>query len=224
MATRFYLPSSGTAPASPAISAEWEHVQTTRRPTKTTKSSTAMANQAYSPDAADDHTDKDSHFFQFVSDPLTAQTIIGQTVKIQVQGSESNAGNNCSLTWKLFVCSNDGTTIKETLVAIRRDGLELTTSIVNRGDSGTVILAVLEEGDRLVLELGIGGLATAAGGVNGHNGTLRMGDDQASDLAENDTETGSTFNGWFEFAENLTFQSSQSVVPVVMSQYRRRRD
>jgi hypothetical protein len=202
---RFYLPSSGAAPVSPAVSGDWEHNNAVRRQTKTWRTGTSIADTSYSPDGADDITNRDSMFVQFVSDPLLPQTIGAQTVKYALQGSETNAGNNCSVTLKVFVCSQDGSSIKETLLAIQRDGTELATTVTNRTDSGTTSSATVEEGDRLVFEFGIGGTPTASGGVQGHNGALRFGDNQATDLAENDTDTGSTNNPWLEFANDIAF-------------------
>lgn len=205
MATRFYLPSSGTADVSPTVGAEWEHSNAVRRPTSPVKSSTAIADTSYSPDGADDLTDKDSMFVQFVSIPIAAQTIAAQTMKYALQGSETNAGNNCFVTVKAYVVSNDGATVRGTLLAIRRDATELATTVTNRTDSATTTSVVASANDRIVFEFGIGGLPTAAGGVQGHNGALRFGDNQGTDLAENDTDTASTNNPWVEFANDITF-------------------
>jgi hypothetical protein len=208
VATRFYFPSSATpAPAvSPTFSAEWEHQAGVRRIMRATKGTQALATQGYSPDGADHLVDQDALGIQFITDEiLAAQTIAAQTVTLTVQALEGNAGNNLFLTWKLFVV--DGTTgaIKETLLAIRRDATELATSLTSRTDAATTTSATVEEGDRIVLEVGFGGLPTAAGGVQGHNGSMRWGEDGASDLLANDSQTGTTLNPWLEFANTLTF-------------------
>jgi hypothetical protein len=206
MASRFYLPASGTAPASPTVSAEWEHNNAVVRPMRTVRAGTAFATTAFSPDAADDITDRDSMFVQFVSDPLLPQTISAQTVAIQILGNETNAGNNCFLTWKLFLCSRDGTSIGSTILAIRRDATELVvTTNTNRSDSATSTQVTAALGDRVVLEIGIGGVPVATGGVQGHNGGLRFGDSSASDLAVDDTATADA-NPWLEFPNTLAFE------------------
>jgi len=205
MATRFYLPSSGSAPVSVSVTADWEHNNAVSRATKTWKTNTSIADTSYSPDGADDITNRDSMFVQFVSDPLLPQTISAQTLKYAIQGSETNNGNNCSMTLKAFLVSNDGGTVRGTILAIQRDGTELTTTVTNRIDSGTTSSISALYGDRIVFEIGIGGTPTAAGGVQGHNGAIRFGDNQSTDLPENDTDTGSTSNPWVEFANNLQF-------------------
>jgi len=213
MATRFYLPSAGTPPASPTISAEWEHSNGVRFPMSISKTATGLSAVTYAPDAVDHLVDNDSLFFQYISiETLAAQTIAAAGITLVMQASESNALNHLFLTWKVFVCSGDGATIKETLIAIQRDGTELTTTVTNRNDAGTIILANVEAGDRLVLEIGIGGLPTAGSGVNCHNGKLQPGDQEATDLAADDTDTGTTKNPWLEFANTLTFQSASLAV------------
>lgn len=227
MATRFYFPETEAAAVSPTISAEWEHQNAVRRRLLTTPDASTLTSTAYTPDGADDTTDKDSHHRQYVSDALAAQTIVASTFKIQFQGLEPNLSCNMSLTWKVFICSNDGTTIKETLVAIQRDGTELVinaSGVTNRGDSALSVLANLEDGDRLVCEVGVGGTPVSGAGINGHNATLRWGcNASGGDLPENDTETGTTFRPWLDCSQTLTFQSAQSQAPRSMHQYRLRR-
>lgn len=199
---RFYLEASGTPPATPTITADWEHTNTARSPMGMSKAGTALALTSYSPDAADHLVSGDAHFRQFISPLLPAQTFAAQTVKLQIQGSETHAGNNCSLTWKVYAVAADDLAVLGTLVAIRRDATEFTTSVVNRGDSVTSIQVVASEDCYLVLEVGLGGTPTGAGGVQGHNGALRFGSNGASgDLPENETETGTTFDPWIEFAD-----------------------
>lgn len=210
MATRFYFPSSGSAAVTPTINAggEWEHVNSARLPCSVTLGSTALANTAYSPDGADHLVNGDAHVMQFVSnETLQAQTLAAQTVSWQFQCFESNNGNNVGLTVKIFVCSNDGSTIKETLLAITRDAAEMLNSLRNMGHSATTSAADVEAGDRIVIEIGCGGTPTASGGVQGHNCTIRFGENASSgDLPVNETETGTTFRPWLEFANNFSFE------------------
>jgi len=82
-AGRFYLPSSGTAPISPAYDSAWEHTtHAARLPTYSTKQGTPIT-EGWS---GQDGQTNDALFRQFVSPPLAAQTISAQTVKIQMQG------------------------------------------------------------------------------------------------------------------------------------------
>ncbi len=210
MATRFYLPLSGSAPTSPTISAEWEHnLAITRRPTSITKGSTVLTTVDYSYDGSDHAVDQDAIHAQFVStDQLAAQTIAAQAVELAIQGFEIHADNNLFVTLKIFVCDATGS-IKETLLAITRDGVELgTATISSRSLTGTTTEADVEEDDRLVFEIGVAGLpVTGAGGIQGHNSRLRWGEDGAGGdlVAATDSQTGTTLNPWLEFADTLTF-------------------
>lgn len=207
MATRFYFPETEAAAVSPTISAEWEHQNVVRRRLiADTPDGSTLTTTAYNPDGADHIADQDAHHRQYVSDPIAAQNISGN-VKAQFQCIESHASNNLQLTLKIFLCSGDGTTIKETLLAITRKGTEPTTSLRNTSFSSNAISAAdAEEGDRIVVEVGLGGLPTSGGGTNCHNGSIRFGGSASGgDLAENETETGTTFRPWLEFDDTISF-------------------
>lgn len=190
----------------PAPGAEWEHVNSLQRKLLGFPDGSTLTNQAYTPDAADDLTNKDAHHRQYSTDPLIAQTIAGN-VKAQLQCLEANAGNNLFLTMKVYVMI-DGSTIRGTLLAITRaTSLEVATALTNRTFPSTALSSVAaSENDRLVVEIGLGGTPTAAGGVQGHNGTLRWGCAASSgDLLENETETALTYRGWIEFSQDILF-------------------
>lgn len=212
MATRFFLPASGGTAAdvvTAAYGASWDHVASARkRKLLTAIDGSALETVASAPDGADHLTDEDNIQIQYLSGPIAAQTISAQTVKIQVQGLEYNNGNNLFLAWEIFVVSNDGATRKETLLALKRDGTEVLSTLINRSDSATTTSATVEDGDRIVLEVGYGGLPVNAGGTQSHNCDIRIGCVASSgDLLENDTEAGSTYRPWLEFANTITFQS-----------------
>lgn len=199
--TRFYFPSTGAGAVSPAFDAGWEDVSiVTRLKTVTTKIASAMTTVAFSDLLA---TDEDILFRQWVSDPLVAQTIIGQTLTMQMRAIETLATNNMFVTWVVKVVSNDGGTVRGTLVAITRDNVEVdAATLTNRSlVLATNALAILD-GDRLVFEIGTGGVATVS-----HDSSLRIGDADATDLPVNDTTT--TDNSpWLEFQQVLVFQAA----------------
>ncbi len=115
MATKLYLPSTGTAKKTPTPAAGWTDTsQFTRYPCDKTKASSAMATVSSS-DAND--LQGDIILGQWVSKALDAgQTITGaQTVTCQIRCSETNNGNNLVLTWYVYVLSKDGTTVNKTL-------------------------------------------------------------------------------------------------------------
>lgn len=208
MATKLYFASTGSAAVSPTINAgaEWEHVNSARLPMSVVLGSSSLANTAYSPDAADDLTNKDAHVMQFVStNQFAGQTIASQTVTGQFQCFESNAGNNVALTLKIFACSADGSTIRSpAILSITRDGSEMNTALRNISLSVTTTACTISDGDRLVVELGCGGTCTAASGVQGHNSTIRFGESASSgDLPVDETTTATTYRPWMNFANTL---------------------
>lgn len=214
-------PAGATAPA-PDV-ADWEHVNSESRRLLQTPDTSALATNAYAPDAADHLTDEDAHNRQYVSDALQAQTISG-SIKAQLQCGENNGANNVFLTMKLMVIDSSGPPgIVATLLAITRDTTnEVATTVTNRDFAAAIGSYVCADGDRLVLEVGLGGLPTAAGGVNGHNGGIRFGCNASTgDLPEDDTETALTYRPWIEFTDNLLFKGLQP--PRSMHQFRQRR-
>ena len=62
------------------------------------------------------------------------------------------------------------------------------------------------DGDRILLEIGLGGLPVATSGIQGHNGSIRWGCVASSgDLPVDETQTGTTYRPWVEFSGNLNF-------------------
>jgi hypothetical protein len=210
MARRFYLPSAGTAALTPTANAAWTHVNAVYRPMRVTKGGTASASSTYSPDAADHLVAGDAVNVTFVStEVLAAQTITAQTVKLAIQASETNAGNNLSLAWEVYAVSSNGT-VRGTLVSKRTAGTELPTTITGRFASVTCSALAVQDGDRLVFRVGYSGTPVGAGGVQGHNGTVRLMDVSAQgDLPESDGSTSAILNPWLEFANDLTWQQAQ---------------
>lgn len=210
MVTRMYFPASQAAfvtPPSPG--AEWEHNNGVSRALLKTPDASALATTAYTPDAADDLTNRDAMHRQYVSPRLKAQTISGN-VTAQFQCLEAHANNQLFITIVVKVISEDGTTVRSTLLAITRaTSLEVATSLTNRTFPSTAMGSyACTDGDRLLVEVGLAGnVTTAAGGVQGHNGSIRWGcSASGGDLAVNETETGTTFRPWIEFSNTYTFE------------------
>lgn len=208
MATRFRLPSSGSAGVSPALQS-YTHTPTTRRFPLILLDASALSTLTEAPDAADHLVAGDTFIAQFISRPLLAQTFTsGDSFKYSIQALEANAGNNLFVQLWMGVYTNDGATLQGTIRSKTSDATELATSLTNRTFSGTLSGTYsCNEGERLVIEFSVSGTPTAAGGVQGHNGSLRFGSDGAGgDLPENDTDTGTTLNPWLEFANTISFQ------------------
>lgn len=209
MATRFYLPSSGGAAVAPAYDAAWQVTSAANRyGTSTTKGGTPLALRSTGNNLA---PDDNCLAAQFVSAPLAAGTIAG-TVKGQIVTREATADTNAMAQIVIRVVSEDGGTVRGTLVAAHSEALSSEYS-VSFGSRKFPLAALsplalnsvdAQEGDRLVIE--VGSRVTGAGGSPATS--LRVQDDQASDLPEDETSTG--FNPWIEFSADLSFQGGAS--------------
>src|SRR5206468_7884814 len=99
MATKLYLPSSGTADFSPSVDAAWtvtNDASFARYPTSTAKASTTMTTLTTSGNGS---AQADIVLGQWISGPLVAgQTITGsQSISIQIRCSETSNNNNLFL-------------------------------------------------------------------------------------------------------------------------------
>lgn len=213
MATRFRLPSAGAPAVSPAFQS-YSHTKGDRRQLVTSDAS-ALGNTSYVPDSADHLVAGDSGVVQFVSDPMDGGLVFtsGDVLKFAVQCAEANAADNQALQCWAGIVSEDGGTAVATLRSKVSEGTEMSVNptLTNRFLSTTLSGShTTTAGQRLVVEFGWTGTPTAAGGVQGHNGVIRLGSNGAGgDLPENDTDTGTTGNPWIEFVTNITFVAGQ---------------
>jgi hypothetical protein len=114
------------------------------------------------------------------------------------------------------IVSQDGNTVRATIRSKVSEGTELATALTNRFLSTTLSAGYTTvSGDRLVVEFSVVGTPVGAGGVQGHNASLRFGGSGATDLPENDTSTSTTENPWIEFVTNITFLPTGSKLVVV---------
>jgi hypothetical protein len=203
-ATRFYLPSTGAAAVEPAPDAAWEDTTIAARlKAVVTKIASAMTSIVFD-DA--DNTDRDVLFRQYVSDPIAAQTIAAQALAFQMRCLENNGSSNLYTSIGIRVVSNDGTSVRGTILAVTRDATEVVASVfTNRRLTATTTEVVAEAGDRIVIEVGLGGDPSSGG----HDSSISIGDDSATDLGANDTDT-AAYNPWVEFINTMTFQTTQS--------------
>jgi len=168
-------------------------------------------------------------WLQYVSEPLAAQTIAG-TCKGQIRVSQDSALSRADqVVSSLKICSGDGATTRGHLLALGPHG---TTNDFagpfgqNRkiADGDALTSTAAQEGDRLVLEVGWEPSLTPD--------TIEsfvccyVGDDNAGDLPEDETETSQALNPWFELSQDLVFQPALG--PLAVEQARgfaeRRRD
>lgn len=142
---------------------------------------------------------------QFIGEPLSAQTISG-TIKGQARfrNSLDNSGDNASTRLLIRVVSNDGSVVRGTLLSLGAygPGSVLSSAFTNRilADGDALSSVDAQDGDRLVVEVGVGGpsdddLFVSIGAPLGTN-----------DLPEDETTT-TALVPWVEFSGNLVFQS-----------------
>jgi hypothetical protein len=209
LATRFYLPSSGTPAVSPAYSAEWNRTaRAGRYPAVTTKTNTAAIETSLTSTA----TNPEFHLAgQFISAPVNAGTISG-TVKGQIRARENNDLFGGTVAVRIKVVSNDGTTVRGVLLdntaalpTARPPHVVNTATAVNRkftASDNTTVLHTLTPvtalaNDRIVIE--VGGRDIDAG--TSRSMYLTFQDDQLTDLGENNTDTAG--NPWVEFSADV---------------------
>jgi len=159
VATRFYLPSSGTSPLdSLAVAGGWGGAGANflRLPTSITKSDTAGVNLIGRIPSAETYS---LCHAQFISAPLaTAHDFTAEeTASMVVSVQETSGSSNAFLAAVVRVVSGDGSTVRGTILDLRTDsgGVEWTTAYRTR-IWGSLPLAVVSAsaGDRIVIELG----------------------------------------------------------------------
>lgn len=148
---------------------------------------------------------------QYISEPMQAGVafITSDTVKCYARASESGANDNINLQpICVKVYSQDGTTLRATMLALGHIGPNTTEWIVTTSTNktwadGDVLTTgyTTVAGDRLVIE--IGGQVSAAGGTTA-TGTIVFGANSATNLGENETDTAAN-NPWFEISRNISF-------------------
>jgi hypothetical protein len=214
--TRFYMPSTGAADVTPVAYAGWGITAfADNLEMVTTKIGSASASGT-NPGGASAASGLKVLRRRYVSNPLPAQTIGADVfVKAMLRVRESNAAMNVYSQCRLWVCSNDGTVNRGTLIDFSTTfpGMEWDIGLVNKkfpsgwtGDGVACNPVTLSANDRLVWEPGA--QFTSAYG-SAWTTEFRFGDVSASDLAENETAF-DDFNPWIEFSRDLF-----DVVPTV---------
>ena len=203
MATRFYLPETGVPSVSPGYDS-WTrdtHMADPPRVTAvTTKIGSTMTATAQNYTVGEDSLESQIKR-QYVSKPLAAQTIAAQNWKTQIISRSASESTN--MYGAISIRSWYGSTF-QTLQAIKVDSTLLNPGAAayrNYMMSGTTSAVTVASGDRLIIEIGASG--DPASGWN-HSVYFYFGDDNASDLPENETGT-DLYNPWIEFANTIVF-------------------
>jgi len=210
-----YLPNTTAgAPVLPAYGSQWNVIPkgVARAKTSTVKSNTAVSSETSVnyPETSSAQVNVLHH--QYVSDPLPATKTIGSgTFKGVVRGGENATTNDLSLQVVVRVVSNNGTTQRGVLYAGHAAALNSTAGALGQEFStasqtriipaGTPLRPVaVQEGDRLVIEIGHRAHNTSTSLAHGWN---TRGD--ATATADHTHSAGATTSlvPWMEFTEDL---------------------
>jgi len=171
MATRLYLSAAAeTVPISPAPDSGWEDISILARCLcGTSKRGLAMTTVSFSDSNL---TNKDILFRQYISPPLVAGITwdFGEVdtplVKINAvcRVIQTNPSNNMFFTLGIRIIASNGTTVRRTLLNVTRDYLEASDTLFQSraiNDADGVFCSAgsytTQAGDRLVIEIGMGG-------------------------------------------------------------------
>lgn len=222
--TRFYFPFTGTAPVSPAFDSEWDDTSLAiRRPLNREKGTTAFNEIAYSETSA--VATYDALCGQFVSPPLRAQTLSGSFTSV-IRAREGATAANARSQMVVKVVSNDGTTVKATLVApdpatsVTNEWVATATATAARNQyfpvgtgPKTFTSYTCIDGDRLVIEIG-GRFCNTT--TTAQTLAVRFGEN-ATDLVSN--QTGTTEGApWIDFANDILLEGDPDPPPKAIFQ------
>lgn len=230
MATRFYLPSTGTPSISPAFGSGWEvTTNADRRTMVTTRIASAMTNK----DGVGDAAVTDQLLRQYISSALAAQTLSG-TVKgvMRMASNTANIGMGAPA-FRVAKCNSDGSVVTEIIAVTASpeaasaappatEGTTLENRRLETSPTNTFTITVpsttINDGDFLIVELGYKDNTTDTGRFV----RINFGDDSASDLPEDETTT-TADNPWVEFSADISFAAGGGAVSVIRgwAQYRR---
>jgi hypothetical protein len=212
--TRFYLPSSSTAPGiTPAFHVNWNgQIGTADRVSlSTTKTDTALTDKAITGTAANPGFNLHR---QYISGPLAAQTIAGTLAGV-IRGLESNTSGNYNLAIAVALVDSTGGNRRNLLVPVAHTATsappEFTASALTRcfrdaggGEAIALTSQTASAGDRLVVEIG----ARDTSASTAYTCTLRFGDPTATaDFALTNSLT-TDLDPWIEFSSNILAQGA----------------
>lgn len=204
-ATKFYLPSSGTAPYTPAGVSSYFSAGTlglSVLPMRTTKASTTLT------DITSDFTSSGAGkraIFQYVSPALASQTISGSwNFEITTQVPSSSAGEFYIMI--VLRVMSPGGTVRGSEMQFTDSGYLLPSGGTGytwneTGSFGSSI--TVTAGDYLLFEYGY---SYFVNGSSPHKIDTWIGDNNANDIPANENEgTNVTYNPWISIANGVTF-------------------
>lgn len=207
MATRLYLPASGTAPlASLAVNSNWELTNSLARlPCYTSKRNTALATTTITWPAT---ATQQWCWKQYQSPPMAAgySWTTSDTVSMVIgKSAETTTNGDTHLAYVVRVVSGDGGTIRGVIGLYHATSTEYAlvasaaTRIHNARTSGATTFSS-QIGDRIIIEIGLHGVTPAAESIQ-----MRFGDPSAtSDFALTEGLT-TDLCPWVELSRTVTF-------------------
>lgn len=214
MATRIYLPSSGTAPlGSLAVDTNWElSGSLVRLPCDTAKSNTPLTQKSGQWSSA---TTQQWVWTQFQSPPMTAgySWTTSDTVSMVIKVAESIAQGDSHLAYVVRVVSGDGATIRGVIGLYHATSTEYPTSLATiatrihnaRTAGATNFSSII--GDRIIIEIGHHGVTPDVAAIVYHNyGDPSAVQDQI--LAAGET---TDYCPWVELSRTVSFHFALTV-------------
>lgn len=206
MATKLYLPSSGTAPlASLAYDSNWELSDSAaRRPSSTSKANTALTDITLTWSSA---TTQQWIWRQYQTAPMTAaySWTTSDTVSMVIRCIEGNAQCDSHLAYSVRVVSSDGGTVRGTVGLYHATSTEFpTTTPATRIHSARTNGATnfsSSIGDRIVIEIGLHGVTPSTS----YSQTMRNGDPSATGDFALTADLTTDLCPWVELSRTVTF-------------------
>lgn len=130
-----------------------------------------------------DATDQNILFFQFVGNPMNAVQSGTPSLTINMRCSETSTDNNLFLCATARLVRENGSdyATPKVLKTFTLDNTECATTLTSRSLAlSSITDTAIDEGDRLVLEIGLSG--DPAPGAS-HSGAISYGDDSATDIS-----------------------------------------
>lgn len=202
--SRLYITSTAFTDGSPTPVAGWENTASgIYVQSGLTKASSAMTTKQVTLGGS---ANDDYWFLTAVTAPLASGSLFttGDVIKAQIRANEANANMDAKVDCGVRIFNQAMDTVRATLRTIFQSGSEPTTTYRNITLSTTSSSTYTTvTGDRVVMEFG-GRKVTNIGAFQ-----LSYGDDSATDLGENETDT-SAFNPWLEFPSTTISLASSS--------------
>jgi hypothetical protein len=215
MATRLYLPATGTPPlVALAVDTNWELTNNlVRLPTKTARSDTALATVTWTWPAA---LTQQWCWWQFQSFHLAAaySWLATDTVSMVVgKCAETSNSGNAHLAYVVRVVSGDGSVIRGVIGLYHATSTEFpliasaATRIHNARTNGATAFSS-QVGDRIIVEIGLHGVSPALEAIQ-----MRKGDPIASPPADFALTAGLTTDlvSWVELSRTVAFGQTVAV-------------